>query len=99
MTPLRLVFDPVVVRSDTESGFGLLLSVLINAAAIVQFDGVGLCSLMAQGRFVVTSAVGVIDPLVAQPFVLSGVVGNASVRALERGHEMSLEGDGGCPDC
>ncbi len=77
----------------------MLLSVLINAAAIVQFDGVALCGLMAQGRFVVTSAVGVFDLLVAQPFVLSWVVGNASVRALKSGHEMSLEGDGGCPDC
>ena len=92
ISPLRLLLDPVVVRFDTESGFGLLLPVLINAAAIVQFDGVLISDLMLQGRFVVTAAVRVIDLLTAQPFVLGGVVGNASVGVLNSGHGRSLEG-------
>ena len=98
VSPLPLVPDPVVVRFDTESGFGLLLPVLINAAAIVQFDGVLSSDLMLQGRFVVIAAVRVIDLLSAQPFVLGWVVGNASVGVLNSGHGRSLEGGGGCSD-
>ena len=44
-----------------------------------------------------SAAVGVVDLLVTQAFVLRRVVRDASVRALKGGHEVSLEGVGGVP--
>lgn len=58
-----------------------MLSVLVHAAAVVQFNGGVLCGVVVQRGLVVASAVGVLDPAVAQLFVLGWVVGDAAVGA------------------
>ena len=77
-----------------------MLSVLVDAAAVVQFNRGALGGLVVQRSLVVASAVGVLHSAIAQLFVLGWVVGDAAVCALKssHSHEMGLEGDGGCPD-
>ena len=83
---LRLADAFADVCVDTESGVeglsSLFTAVLINAAAVVEFNGWLNRRCVTQRRVIALTAISVADPDRAQTLMLHRLVGNAAIGAL-----------------